>query len=71
MTPEMQKQLIETLLNNLKLGVMERIKYLPAHWTGFEIRQWIADLYLENFVIDMKPLVKRAYRNDKRLNPNL
>lgn len=68
-----QKEVAESLINNLRDTVLARIDLFPDNWNGIEIRQYILDLYEEKFIcyscMDQK--TKRNYRNDLNVRPGL
>lgn len=65
-----EKQIfIESFINSVKKGLLEKIdkNLVPENWDGFELRQWISDVFSD----EVKPMVgnrKKYYKNDVLTN---
>lgn len=43
-------QFVHNILDSLKKSILEKVDRMPEDWDGFEIRQFIADYYEDNFL---------------------
>ena len=63
-TPE-QDRLINELLTGLREIIEERSDRIPGNWDAVELRQWIADVFEENFIDNRIRVFVSAYKKER------
>ena len=65
MTKKEQRAFVRDLIASVQRGMLEDIRRVPESWDGRELRQWIADRFEQNTMMD--PVIYRQrlkeYRN--------
>lgn len=63
MTKREKKRLVRDILKGFSKTVDEKIDQLPEDWDGFEIKQWIGDLYMQTYPMRMDKKREKEYKN--------
>lgn len=48
MTPDKKKEFIEGLVASVRNEIVDKVKHMPDHWDGHELRRYIADKFDES-----------------------
>lgn len=67
MTKDQKIEFIDEILKGLRKEIMDKIHRMPYDWDGFELRQYIDDVYVENYLdkSKLKGERKKEYENTK------
>ena len=66
MTFEEKQRMIAEMCEGLKKVMLTALPSAPKEWNGIELRQWLADLAQEKYVMPMAKTHMKNYRNDRR-----
>lgn len=69
MTRADQKRIVKQMLKGLRETLLEDLPKVPETWSGFELRQWIADTARDRYAIHASrwpnPRGMQEYRNER------
>ena len=71
MTREEQVVFITEITEGLKATLLERVKYVPEHWNGRQLRMWMRDMAGDLYVGPIYTGEKRQYDKDRLSHPGL
>ena len=71
MTEQEKRSMIVEMCAGLQKTMLDMLKYTPAEWDGFELRQWLVDLAIERYALPMDKARLRLYKNARTNDPRL